>query len=144
MGLPDEEGLGGTGFVARFRRGFEFGVFEARGETGVDFVVPAAAHAPSGFAVFANHFPRHLVGGGGFPAPGFEIEVACFASGVVSDFHGAVIVNGGGAGDDADDGAGHFFPCVEFFAAGSRAQFEKPGTEGVDVEGFTVELGLHS
>ena len=63
---------------------------------------------------------------------------------MVFDFHEAVIVNGGRAGDDANDGGGDFFPGVEFFPTRQGAQFEKPGPERVDVEGFAVEFGLYS
>jgi hypothetical protein len=47
---------------------------------------------------------------------------------VVFDFHEAVVVHGGVARDDADDGGRDFFPRVEFFfAAGGRgAQAEEP------------------
>lgn len=144
MGLPDEESLGGAGFVACCfsGRGFKFCVFETGGEAGVDLVVPAAAHTPAGFPVFADDFADDLVGGGGFPAAGLEVEGAEFAGGVVFDFHGAVVVDGGGARDDTDNGAGDFFPGVEFFAAGGGTEFEEPGAEGVDVEGFAVEFGF--
>jgi hypothetical protein len=57
-----------------------------------------------------------LVGGAGFPAAGLEVESANFAGGVVLDFHGAVVVDGGGASDDADDRRGNLFPGVELFA----------------------------
>ena len=140
MGLPYEEGLGGAGFIPRFSRGFQFRVFKTWCKTCVNLVVPAAAHAPSRFTVFAHDFPRDLIGGGGFPATGFEVKGADFASGVVFDFHGSVIVDGGRACDDADDGAGDFLPRVEFFAAGSGTELEEPGAKGVDVERFTIEL----
>ena len=117
VGFPDEEGLGGAGFrllllllLLGFGFGFgvggvsEDGVLEAWGEARVDFVVPAATDGPAGFAVFGHDFSGNLVGGRGFPAAGFEVEGADFAGGVVFDFHGAIVVNGGGAGDDADDG----------------------------------------
>lgn len=149
VGFPDEEGLGGAGFVLGF--GFDFGisgvskdgVLEARGEARVDFVVPAAADGPAGFAVFGHDFSGDLIGGRGFPAAGFEVEGADFAGGVVFDFHGAIVVNGGGAGDDADDGGGDLFPGVEFFTASGGAEFEEPGAEGVDVEGLAVEFGFY-
>lgn len=118
----------------------EDGIFEAGGEAGVDFVVPAAADGPAGFAVFGHYFPRDLVGGRGFPAAGFEVEGADFAGGVVFDFHGAIVVHGGGAGDDTDDGGGDFFPGVEFFTAGGGTEFEKPRAKGVDVEGLAVKF----
>jgi len=61
---------------------------------------------------------------------------------VICDFHGAVVVDGGRAGDDADDGGGDFLPSVEFFGAAVRGtKAEEPGPEGVDVEGFAVEFG---
>ena len=121
----------------------EDGVFEAGGEAGVDFVVPAAADGPAGFAVFGHDFSRDLVGGRGFPAAGFEVEGADFACGVIFDFHGAIVVNGGGAGDDANDGGGDLFPGVEFFTTGGGAEFEEPGAERVDVEGLAIEFGFY-
>ena len=152
VGFPDEEGLGGVGFMwllLGFGFGFggdgvsEDGVFEAGGEARVDFVVPAAADGPAGFAVFGHYFPRDLVGGRGFPAAGFEVEGADFAGGVVFDFHGAIVVNGGGAGYDANNGGGDLFPGVEFFTTSRRAEFEEPGAERVDVEGLAVEFGFY-
>lgn len=88
--------------------------FVARGEAGVDLVVPAPRDAPPGLAVAVHDFAAHLVGGAGFPAAGLEVQGADFAGGVVADFHGAVVVDGRVAGDDADDGRGNLFPGVEF------------------------------
>lgn len=65
VGFPDEEGLGGAGFMLLllgFGFGFgvsgvgEDGIFEAWGEARIDFVVPAAADGPAGFAVFGHDF----------------------------------------------------------------------------------------
>ena len=151
VSFPDEEGLGGIGFMLLLGFGFGFGiggvsedgVFEAGGEAGVDFVVPAAADGPAGFAVSGHDLSGDLVGGRGFPAAGFEVEGADFAGGVVFDLHGAIVVNGGGAGDDADDGGGDFFPGVKLFTTSGWAEFEEPGAEGVDVEGLAVEFGFY-
>ena len=109
------------------RSGSEDGVFKPGGEASVDFVVPAAADTPAGFPIRGHYFAAYLIGGGGFPAAGFEIEGAGFAGGVIFDFHGAVVVDCGGAGDDADDGGGYFFPGVELLAAVGGAEFEEPG-----------------
>ena len=133
----------GFGFGFGVGRVCEDGVFEAWGEAGVDFVVPAATDGPTGFAVFGHDLSGDLVGGRGFPAAGFEVEGADFAGGMVFDFHGAIVVNGGGAGDDADNGGGDLFPRVEFFTTGGGAEFEEPGAEGVDVEGLAVEFGFY-
>lgn len=154
VGFPDEEGLGGVGFMLVWLLlgfGFSFGIggvsedgiFEAGGEAGVDFVIPAAADRPAGFAVFGHDFSGDLISGRGFPAAGFEVEGADFAGGVVFYFHGAVVVNGGRASDDANDGGSNFFPGVEFFITGGGAEFEEPGAEGIDVEGLAVEFGFY-
>lgn len=151
VGFPDEEGLRGAGFMLLLGFGFCFGVvwvsedgvFEAGGEARVDFVVPAAADGPAGFAILSHYFSRNLVGGRGFPAAGFEVEGADFASGVVFDFHGAVVVNCRGAGDDADDGGGDLFPGVEFFTTSGGTELEKPRAKGIDVEGLAVEFGFY-
>lgn len=152
VGFPDEEGLGGAGFMLLLLGfGFVFGVggvskdgvFEAGGEARVDFVVPAAADGPAGFTVFGHDFARDLVGGRGFPAAGFELEGADFASSVVFYFHGTVVVNGRGAGYDANNGGGDLFPGIEFFTTSGRAEFKKPGAERVDVEGLAIEFGFY-
>lgn len=84
-----------------------------------------------------------MIGGRGFPAAGFEVEGANFASGVVFDFHGAVVVHGRRAGDDADDGGGDFFPGVEFFTTSGGAKLEEPRAKGVNVEGLAIEFGFY-
>ncbi len=63
---------------------------------------------------------------------------------MICDEHGAVVVDGGVAGDDADNGGGYFFPGVEFLAARRGPELEEPGPEGVNVEGFAVKFGLYS
>jgi hypothetical protein len=63
-----------------------------------------------------------LVGGGGFPAAGFEVELADFSGVVVLDLHNAVVVDGRVTCDDADDGRGDLFPGVEFGASGVGAE----------------------
>ncbi len=78
----------------------------------VDLVVPPAADAPARVPRSVLHFAGDLEGGAGFPAAGFEVHGTGFAGGVVFDFHDAVVVDGRGAGDDADDGGGYFFPGV--------------------------------
>lgn len=142
VGLPDQEGLRGAGFVAGLARGFELGVLEAGRQACVDLVVPATADAPSRFPVLADHLARHLVGRRCLPPARLEVQRARFARGPISDLHGPVVIDGGGAGDDADDGAGDFLPRVELLAAGCGAEFEKPGAEWVDIEGFAVEFGF--
>ncbi len=62
---------------------------------------------------------------------------------MVLDNHGAVVVDGWVAGDDADDGRGYFFPGVQFFSTRNGPELEEPGSEGVDVEGLAVEFGLY-
>ena len=94
------------------------GALEAGCQAGIDLVIPVAADAPAGFAVGGEDFAADGIGGRCGPATGFEVECADFASGVVFDFHDAVVVNGGRTGDDANDGGGDFLPSVEFFAAG--------------------------
>ena len=115
---------------------------EAGRQAGVDLVVPTAADAPARGAVGGEDFAGDGVGGGGGPAAGFKVEGAEVAGGVVFDFHEAVVVDGGGAGDDADNGGGYFLPCIQFLGARRGAQFEEPGPERVNVKGFAVELGL--
>ncbi len=93
VGFPDEEGLIGARFVQLSR--FEFRVFEAWSQAGVDLVVPAAADAPFCLAVLACHLTVDLIRRRCFPAARLEIERADLASGPILDFHGAVVVNGG-------------------------------------------------
>jgi len=123
--------------------GAQYRVLKPGGQARVDFVVPAAADAPARLALGIGHFPGDLVSGGSFPAAGLEIQGAGFVGGVVCDFHGAVVVHGGVAGDDADDGGGYFLPCVEFFPAGGGAEFEEPGSQRVYIERLAVEFGFY-
>ena len=118
----------------------------AGGQACVDLVVPAPGEAPAGAAVAVEDAAADLVGGGGFPAARLEVEGADFAGGVVADFHGAVVVDGRVAGDDADDGGGHLFPGVEFFGGGiwsSGPEAQEPGAERVNVKGLAVEFGFN-
>jgi hypothetical protein len=141
VGFPDK---GGLIVAAAGARAAGDVCFVAGRVAGVDLVVPAAADGPRGEPVFADDFAADLVGGGGFPAFGFEVEDAGLAGGPVFDFHGAVVVDGWVAGDDADDGGCDFLPGVEFLTATSRAEAKEPGTEWVELEGLAVELGLDS
>ena len=140
VGFPDEGGLV-VAAAARARAAGDVG-FVAGGVAGVDLVVPAAADGPRGEAVFADDLAADLVSGGGFPAFGFEVEDAGFAGGPVLDFHGAVVVDGWVAGDDADDGGRDLLPGVEFLATTSGAEAKEPGAKWVELEGLAVELGL--
>lgn len=84
-----------------------------------------------------------MIGGGGFPAAGLEVEGADFARGPILDFHRAVIIDGGGAGDDTNDRGGYFLPSVKFFVAGGWTEFKEPCAKWIDVERFAVEFGLN-
>ena len=68
---------------------------------------------------------------------------------MVADLHGTVVVHRGIAGNDADDRRGDLFPGVELFFwgrirwGGGWAELQKPGSQGVDIKGFPIKLGLH-
>jgi len=102
-----------------------------------------ATNRPARLAISpTDDFTGDAIRGAGFPAPLLEVEDADVFGGVICDFHGAVVVDGGRAGDDADDGGGDLLPGVEFFgAAVGGTETKEPGSEGVDVEGLAVEFG---
>jgi hypothetical protein len=144
VGLPEEDCFGffaGTSSSSSTTSTVKGGV-GLEGRPGEDFVVPAPADGPACDACSVDDLAADLVRRRGLPAARFEVEVGCFAGFPVLDFHGPVVVDGGVAGDDADDRRRDFFPGVQFFFAVDGAQLAEPGAEQVDVEGFAVELGL--
>ena len=64
---------------------------------------------------------------------------------MVLDLHQAVVVDGGVASNDTDDGRGDLLPGVEFFlaAGGGGTKAKEPGTERVNVERLAVEFRLY-
>ncbi len=77
-----------------------------------------------------------MISGAFTPAAGLEVHEADFASGVVFDLHGAVVVDGRVACYYANDGGGDFLPSISFDRAGGgeRVKAKEPGAQGVDVE----------
>ena len=139
VSFPDESGLvtaaacacaaGDVGFVAG-------------SVASVELVVPAAANGPRGVTVFADDFAADLMGGGSFPALGFEVKDAGLAGCPVLDFHGAVVVDSWVTGDDANDGGCDLLPGIELFTTTSGAEAKEPGTKWVEFKGLAIELGL--
>lgn len=139
MGFPHKESLRRSRFLGLIAR-IKDGILEPGRQPSVDLIVPAAANAPACLTVFAHHLAADLISRAGFPASGFEVEGADFASSPVFDLHGPIVVNCRVACDDADDRGGYFFPGVKLFATRSGAEFEKPSAEGIELKGFAVEF----
>lgn len=112
--MPEQERLVGPGFRGRQRQ-----LLLSPGRQACKHLaVPFPANTPLDLPISAHDFPTDMVCGAFAPAAGLVVHEADFAGGVVLDLHGAVVVDGRIAGDDADDGGSNFPPAVGFGRAG--------------------------